>query len=72
MALWGARFAKEADKRLNDFNSSIHVDQKMYKHDINGSIAHVTMLAKQNIVSPEDKELIITVLNGIKQDIERA
>ena len=69
MALWGARFAKEADKRLNDFNSSIHVDQKMYKQDIEGSIAHVTMLEKQQIVSKEDKELIISVLNGIKQDI---
>ncbi len=69
MALWGARFAKEADKRLNDFNSSIRIDQKMYKQDIKGSIAHVTMLEKQQIVSTEDKELIINVLTEIEQDI---
>lgn len=70
MKLWDARFNKEADKRLNDFNSSISIDQKMYAHDIKGSIAHVTMLAKQNIIANEDKEIIIHTLNEIKNDIE--
>ena len=54
MKLWDARFNKQADKRLNDFNSSISVDSKMYAHDIKGSIAHVTMLAKQNIIANDD------------------
>lgn len=70
MKLWDARFNKEADKRLNDFNSSISVDSKMYAHDIKGSIAHVTMLAKQEIIAEEDKEVIIKTLNEIKKDIE--
>lgn len=70
MKLWDARFNKQADKRLNDFNSSISVDSKMYAHDIKGSIAHVTMLAKQNIIAMEDKEIIIKTLQEIKEDIE--
>lgn len=70
MALWGARFAQKADKRLNDFNSSIAVDRVMYAQDIEGSIAHVTMLMKQQIVPGEDGELIIRTLEEIKEDIE--
>lgn len=70
MKLWDARFNKEADKRLNDFNSSISVDKKMYAHDIKGSIAHVTMLAKQNIISTKDKDTIIKTLKEIKDDID--
>lgn len=70
MALWGARFNKEEDKRVNDFNSSIHVDQRMYAQDIKGSIAHVTMLAKQNIIPQEDKDIVIKTLNEIKQEID--
>ena len=70
MALWGARFEKEADQRLNDFNSSIRVDQAMYHQDIKGSIAHVTMLEAQQIISAEDKEMIIVTLKEIEKDIE--
>lgn len=70
MKLWDARFNKEADKRLNDFNSSINIDQHMYAHDIKGCIAHVSMLDKQNIIPSGDKEIIIKTLNEIKDDIE--
>lgn len=69
-ALWGARFEAEADKRLNDFNSSISVDQAMYAQDIKGSIAHVTMLAKQHIIGEEDQEIIVRTLEEIKEDLE--
>lgn len=69
MKLWDARFLKEADQRLNDFNSSINVDQKMYAHDIKGSIAHVTMLDHQNIIPKGDKEIIIETLHAIQKEI---
>ena len=48
--LWGGRFSKATDKKVDDFNSSIRFDQRMYKQDILGSIAHATMLGKQNII----------------------
>ncbi len=70
MKLWDARFNKEADQRLNDFNSSIAVDHLMYAQDIQGSIAHVTMLGKQGIIPNEDALLIKQTLLDIKQDIE--
>lgn len=70
MALWGARFSSEADERLQEFNSSISIDSKMYQQDIKGSIAHVTMLAKQGIVDEESKDLIIENLKQIKAEIE--
>ncbi len=70
MALWGARFSSEADERLQAFNSSISIDSKMYKEDIKGSIAHVTMLSKQGIVDEESKDLIIKNLKEIQADIE--
>ncbi len=70
MALWGARFSSEADERLQAFNSSISIDLKMYKEDIKGSIAHVTMLSKQGIVDEESKDLIIKNLKEIQADIE--
>lgn len=70
MKLWDARFNKEVDERLNDFNSSISVDQHMYAHDIKGSIAHVQMLAKMGIIPREDKDCIITTLQAIQKDIE--
>lgn len=70
MKLWDARFNKEEDERLHDFNSSINVDQHMYAHDIKGSIAHVQMLAKMGIIPREDKDCIITTLQAIQKDIE--
>lgn len=68
--LWGGRFTKETDKLVYDFNASISFDQKLYKEDIKGSVAHVTMLAKQGILTEDDKTAIIDGLNGILEDIE--
>ncbi len=70
MKLWGGRFTKETNQLVHNFNASIGFDQKFYKQDIAGSIAHVTMLAKQNILTEEEKKTIIDGLNGILTDIE--
>ena len=70
MKLWAGRFSKEADKRTNDFNSSISFDSRMYAQDIEGSIAHATMLAAQGIISSEDGVAITSGLAQIKKDIE--
>jgi len=69
MALWEGRFKKELDTRTNDFNSSISFDKKMYNEDILGSVAHVKMLAKQNIISKEEAQLIAEELLKILNDI---
>ena len=68
--LWGGRFTKETDKLVYNFNASISFDQKFYKQDILGSIAHVTMLEKQHILTTDEKEKIIGGLKGILEDIE--
>ena len=70
MKLWGGRFRKETDSLVNDFNSSIQFDCRMYREDIEGSIAHATMLADCGIISWEDREQIISGLQGILADIE--
>ncbi|MBR3438808.1 MAG: argininosuccinate lyase [Clostridia bacterium] len=70
MKLWAGRFSKEADKKTNDFNSSIATDSRMFEEDINGSIAHATMLAAQGIISKEDGAAICEGLEKIKQDIK--
>ena len=70
MKLWGGRFQKETDALVNDFNSSIHFDARMYKEDIEGSIAHATMLASCGIISQEDCDQIIEGLEGILADVE--
>lgn len=70
MKLWAGRFSKEADAKLDDFNSSIGVDHRMFKHDILGSIAHVTMLGKQNIVSSEESAILSDTLQGMLEEIE--
>lgn len=70
MKLWAGRFGKEEDSRVNDFNSSISFDARMYRQDIRGSIAHATMLGKTGIISQEDVKAIIAGLNGILQDLE--
>lgn len=70
MKLWGGRFTKETNQLVHNFNASISFDQKFYRQDIDGSIAHVTMLEKQGILTTEDKEAIIEGLRGIKADIE--
>ncbi len=69
MKLWGGRFTKETNELVNNFNASISFDQKFFKEDIEGSIAHVTMLAKQGILTDTDKKAIIDGLTGIKEDI---
>ncbi|MDO4267286.1 MAG: argininosuccinate lyase [Eubacteriales bacterium] len=70
MKLWGGRFTKEENQLVHNFNESLSFDRKFYRQDITGSIAHVTMLAKQGIVSEEDKRAIIEGLEGILADIE--
>lgn len=69
MKLWAGRFSKEADKKTNDFNSSIATDSRMFEEDINGSIAHATMLAAQGIITKEDGAAICEGLEQIKRDI---
>lgn len=70
MKLWGGRFTKEENQLVHNFNESLSFDQKFYRQDIQGSIAHVTMLAKQGIVSEQDRQAIVDGLNGILADIE--
>ncbi len=70
MKLWGGRFNKEVDSRVNDFNSSIAFDGRMYYEDIEGSIAHATMLGRQGIIPAEDAEKIAEELRRIRDDIE--
>ena len=59
--LWGGRFIKETDQLVYNFNASISFDKRFYEQDIRGSIAHVTMLAKQGILTEEEKKQIIDV-----------
>lgn len=68
--MWGGRFSKKTDLLTDDFNSSISFDQRLYKQDIIGSIAHARMLGKQNIIDPNEAELIIKTLETILIDIE--
>jgi argininosuccinate lyase len=68
--LWGGRFTKETDKLVYNFNASISYDQKFYRQDIRGSLAHVRMLAKQGILTEEEMEKIVEGLNGILRDVE--
>lgn len=70
MKLWGGRFSKNTDSEVNDFNSSIRFDQRMYRQDIKGCIAHAKMLGKCGIISDEDCELIVKTLGEILTDIE--
>ena len=69
MKLWGGRFTKQTNQLVHNFNASLSFDQKFYQEDIEGSIAHVTMLAAQGILSEQDKESIIAGLQGILADI---
>ncbi len=70
MKLWGGRFSKSTDAAVDDFNSSIRFDMRMYRQDIKGSIAHASMLGKQGIIPKEDSELIVKTLGEILTDIE--
>ena len=67
--LWGGRFSKETDALVNDFNSSIRFDSRMYQEDIDGSVAHAGMLGRCGIIPQADAELIQKTLLEIKEDI---
>ncbi len=69
-SLWGGRFEKEMDEAVKQYNASIFFDQRMYNEDIDGSIAHVTMLAGQGIVTEDEAKTIITGLEEIRADIQ--
>ncbi len=68
--LWGGRFTKETDKLVFDFNASIGFDKKLFEQDITGSIAHVIMLAKQGILTAEEKDAIVKGLTSICEDVK--
>lgn len=68
--MWAGRFQKALDEKADDFNSSIHVDCKMYRQDIQGSLQHAAMLAKQGILTPEECAQITQGLLGILGDLE--
>ena len=70
MKLWGGRFAASTDKLVDDFHSSIRFDSRMYKQDIQGSIAHAEMLGRCGVIPVADAELICSTLKGILKDIE--
>ncbi|HCJ40598.1 argininosuccinate lyase [uncultured Ruminococcus sp.] len=68
--MWAGRFTKEVDERVNDFNSSISFDHRMYKQDIEGSIAHATMLGECGIIDIEESKKIVEGLKSILADID--
>ena len=70
MKLWSGRFAKDTDALVNELNASISFDQRLYREDIQGSLAHAKMLGDCGVISPEDAAAIAGGLNGILQDIE--
>ncbi len=70
MKLWGGRFTKEVNQLVFNFNASLSFDRKLYRQDIEGSIAHVTMLARQGILTVSERDAIIDGLRGILADIE--
>ena len=70
MKLWAGRFQKETDTLVNDFNSSIGFDARLYKQDIQGSMAHAAMLGRQGIIEEHEAEKIINGLKTILSDIE--
>lgn len=69
MKLWGGRFTKETNQLVFNFNESLSFDQKFYKQDIRGSLAHVRMLGKQGIISTDEMNTIIAGLEGILEDL---
>lgn len=71
MKLWGGRFTKETNQLVHNFNASIAFDQRFYRQDIQGSIAHTEMLEKQGIISKDERDLIIKGLSDILEDIEK-
>ena len=68
--MWAGRFQKELDREADDFNSSIHFDSRMFRQDIQGSVAHAAMLAKQGIITKAESQEIIAALGEILGDLE--
>ena len=68
--MWAGRFEKASDKRADDFNSSIHFDKKLYKHDIHGSMEHAAMLCRVGILTPDELGDITSGLASILHDLE--
>lgn len=69
MKLWGGRFTKETNQLVHNFNASLSFDQKFFRQDIDGSIAHVTMLVQAGILTEQEKDTIVQELNHIKNEI---
>mgnify|MGYP001397715941 CR=1 FL=1 len=68
--MWGGRFSLPTDKFVEEFNASVHFDNRFYKYDIKGSMAHAKMLAKQGIISEEDRENLLKGLEQVLSEIE--
>ena len=69
MKLWGGRFSKEVDEQVNDFNSSIAFDARLWQEDIQGSMAHAAMLGRQGIIEPAEAQAIREGLSRIREDV---
>ena len=69
-SLWGGRFEKDMDTLVKYYNASIFFDQRMYNEDIDGSVAHATMLAKQGIISAEERDQILAGLEKIRAEVK--
>ncbi|MDP2146907.1 MAG: lyase family protein, partial [Pseudomonas sp.] len=67
---WGGRFSEPVDAFVARFTASVNFDQRLYRHDIMGSIAHATMLAKVGVLSTEDRDQIIKGLDQVQAEIE--
>ncbi len=67
--LWGGRFTKPTDELVYQFNASVRFDQRFFEDDIEGSIAHVVMLARQGILTAEEKDAIVRGLGNIREDV---
>ena len=70
MKLWGGRFTNREDEIMEQFNTSLPVDHRLYHEDIVGSLAHVTMLVHCDLLTPEEGELLVNGLQSILSDIE--
>uniref|UniRef100_UPI0026299618 lyase family protein n=1 Tax=uncultured Fretibacterium sp. TaxID=1678694 RepID=UPI0026299618 len=70
MALWAGRFEKDMDQLVKEFNASIGFDVRAYRENIEGSIAHVTMLAKQGIVTEAERDAIVAGLERIREGLD--
>ena len=68
--MWEGRFSKALDAQADDFNSSIHFDSRMFRQDIEGSMAHAAMLAAKGIIGKDDAQVIIGELGNILEDIQ--